>query len=178
MAKEYTKEELWGLYYKLPQPLKDAIFSLETANSISSSCDRNNVEQVPKVAYFVGLVLTGLIPPRDFQQTLEKEVGLKKAAAQSIATELSRFIFYPVKLHLEQLYKTPGTQDTTDKVAIPTPRHSSTETYAAESPSAKPKKQDDYIVRQVSENPPEVEKKPLVEEPKEKSADSYREPID
>jgi len=123
MAKEYTKEELWGLYEKLPPELREAVFSEETADRIFSVCERNNVNEVSKVAYYVGLALMGVLLPKDFQKTLEKEVGLKKTAAQEVSHQISRFIFYPVKLQLEQLHKVPGEKGG-EKVVMPTPRHS------------------------------------------------------
>lgn len=108
MAKEYTKEELWKLYEKLPQELKEVIFSEETANNIHNVCERNDIgdKRISEVARYTGRVLLGLLPLDDFQKTLEKEVKLEKEAAKRVARELFRFIFYSVKTSLEELYKT------------------------------------------------------------------------
>ena len=106
MAKEYTREELWKLYQKLPEELKEAIFSEETAENIWNICERNNVEKISSVAKYVGNVLVGVLPPEDFQETLEKELKIKKEVAKKVAQEINRFIFFPVRPALEQLYKT------------------------------------------------------------------------
>jgi hypothetical protein len=109
MAKEYSKEELWKLYEKLPQELKEAIFSEETAEDIWNICERNGIEdeRVSGVARYTGRVLMGLIPPDEFQENLEKELKLKKSQAKKLAQEINRFIFFPVKASLEKIYKIP-----------------------------------------------------------------------
>ena len=105
MIKEYTKEQVWKLYEKLPDELKEAIFSGETADDIWNICDRNEVNEVSKVAKYAGYVLMGVLPPDEFQETLEVEAGIKKEMAKKVTQEINRFIFYPVKPCLEEVYK-------------------------------------------------------------------------
>ena len=106
MPKEYTREEFWKLYEKLPQELKGALFAEETGNNIYETCKRNGVENnLDQIVEYVGQVLVGVLPPDEFQATLEKEVKLKKDIAKKVAQEINRFIFYPVKSSLEELYK-------------------------------------------------------------------------
>lgn len=108
MAKEYTKEELWKLYEKLPQELKETVFAEETANNIYNICERNNIKdnRTSEVARYTGRTLLGVLPPDEFQETLKKEVKLEEGVAKRVAQEINRFIFYPVKASLEELYKT------------------------------------------------------------------------
>jgi hypothetical protein len=107
MPREYTKEELWKLYKKLPKELQEAIFAEETADHIYEICERYEVpeEKVPEIAKEVGNVLLGLLPPNEFQEILEKEIKLEREIAKRVAQEIHRFIFYPVKSSLEELYK-------------------------------------------------------------------------
>lgn len=107
MQRQYTKDELWKLYDKLPQELKELVFANETAEHIANICERFLVPQelVPKVATETGNVLLGLLTPEEFQKNLVKDIGLKKDVAQGVAREINRFIFYPVKPALEQLHK-------------------------------------------------------------------------
>ena len=106
MPKKYTQEQFWKLYEKLPQELKDALFAEETGNNISEICERNKAEEnLGDIVDYVGHVLVGVLPPEEFQKVLEKEIGLGKEIAKKIAQEINRFIFYPVKPSLEQLYK-------------------------------------------------------------------------
>ena len=107
MPREYTKEQLWKLYEKLPEELKEAVFAEETANNIDDICTRNGIEdnRISEIARYTGRVLIGVLPPEDFQETLEKELKLEKDLAKKVSQEINRFIFYPVKASLEELYK-------------------------------------------------------------------------
>lgn len=106
MPKKLTREQIWKLYEKLPQELQDVFFSQETGDVTHEICKRNEVlEKLSDIVEYVGQVLLGVLPPDEFQQTLEKEVGLEKDVAKKVSREINRFIFYPVKSSLEQLYK-------------------------------------------------------------------------
>jgi len=95
------------LTYLILDELKEAIFSEETVENIFNICSRNGVEdeRISKVAKYVGRVLLGLLPPDEFQETLERELKLEREKAKRISQEIYRFIFYPVKSSLEELYK-------------------------------------------------------------------------
>jgi hypothetical protein len=124
MAKEYTKEQFWKLYEKLPQELKDALFAEETGDDIYDVCKRNEVEEyLGEIVDYVGQVLLGFLTPEDFQNTLEKELNLEEGVAKKVAKEINRFIFYPVKPTLEQLYQSEiiSTEKTTERPAIERP---------------------------------------------------------
>ena len=107
MEKEYSQEQLWKLYERLPEELKDIIFSEETANDIGDICTRNGIEaeRISEIARLVGQVFLGLIPPGEFQDALEKEVKLSPEKAKKISSGISRFIFSSVKYRLAELYK-------------------------------------------------------------------------
>ena len=107
MPEEYSKGQIWKLYEKLPEELREAIFSEETADSIWEICSRNGIEdeRVSEVARYTGRVLMGLLPPDELEETLKKELKLEKEVAKKISQEISRFILYPVKTSLEELYK-------------------------------------------------------------------------
>lgn len=106
MAGKYTKEQFWKLYRNLPQELQDALFSEETGDNIYDICKRNEVEEnLGEIVDYVGQVLIGILPPEEFQNTLEKELKLKKEVAKEIFHEINRFIFFPVKENLAVLYK-------------------------------------------------------------------------
>ena len=105
MSGNYTSEQLWKLYKNLPEELKEAVFSMETTNSIYDICARNEIEKVKELAKLVGYVLIGVLPPDEFQENIKKELKLKEEKAKSVAQETYRFIFYPVKPLLEEIYK-------------------------------------------------------------------------
>jgi len=105
MVKQHTKDELWKLFDRLPEELKEAVFSQETADHIFSICERYDVDNVSEVARHVGLVLMGVLMPNELMVALTKEVGLKKPVAEKVAQEINRFIFYPVQSALKQLHR-------------------------------------------------------------------------
>ena len=128
MALEYSKDQLWPLYEKLPEDLKEAIFSVATADSINNVCVNNGVEEndIPEIAKYTGYVLLGVLPPNDLERILTEEVKLKNDAAKKISWEISRFVFFPVKASLEMIYKTeltpPPAQMTEEKAPRGRPR--------------------------------------------------------
>ena len=165
MQNQYTREELWKLYRKLPEELQEAIFSAETTGHIGTVCERNNVhaELIPRVASQVGNVLMGLTLPDEFQKVLERDVGLKKPIAQQVNREVTRFIFYPVKPALEQLHqinigKQGGEQ--TAKPAGPTVQEAPP---SMTEPAEQPSKADEKVFSEEFEQ-------------EQKKDDAYREP--
>jgi len=133
MAKKYTSEQFWKLYEKLPKELKDALFAEETGNNIYDTCERNGIlKNLGEVVEYVGQVLVGVLPPDDFQETLEKEIKLKNDVAKKVAREINRFIFYPVKINLEELYGTEIAPPAQPKIS------SLRETPPRETPKEKP----------------------------------------
>ena len=158
---QYEQEEMWKIYEKLPEELKQAVFSAENADHTFSICERHGVNECSKVASLIGLVLMGVLLPRNFEAALVKELGIDSDTAQRVAQEVNRFIFYPVKQQLEQLHAKPGEVGTPQEVGIATPRHSG-ERGAS-----------DYIV-ETEENPEPQEA--FREE--QKGPDTYREPTE
>ena len=105
MAKKYKEKQFWQLYAKLPQELKDAVFAEETDNSIYETCERNKItDKHEQIIEYVGQVLIGLLKPDEFQATIEQELELDTSVAKKVTREINRFIFFPVKRGLEDIY--------------------------------------------------------------------------
>ena len=106
MAEEMNPEQFWKLYKKLPQELKDALFAEETGVNISEICQRNNIlENFSQIVDLVGEVLLGLLPPEEFPVVLGKTILLEEETVKRITHEINRFIFFPVKESLADLYR-------------------------------------------------------------------------
>ena len=107
MPRQYTQEQLDKIYEKLPEELREAIFSVETAENIGDIGDQYGVvdERLNKISEYVGYVLMGLVLPQEFLGILEKEVKLPKVLAEAITKDLNRLVFYPVRPALEQLHR-------------------------------------------------------------------------
>lgn len=104
---EYTPEQLWPLFEKLPVDLKEAVFSVETADNIYDVCTKNGLgeEKIPVIARYTGYVLLGVLSPNDFEKTLKGEGKLSDDLAKKIGWEISRLIFFPLRASLEVIYK-------------------------------------------------------------------------
>lgn len=103
---EYSQEELWSLYKKLPEDLRYAIFAPETATNIDKIAGRYDIEQVSELARYVGRVLMGLLPPPEFKKLISKDLDADENTARKIFQEINAFIFYPVRESLNHLYET------------------------------------------------------------------------
>ncbi len=105
---EYPKEQLQQLYKNLPKDLQEATFSEEVARNLREICLKNGVtgeNTIFEITKNLGYVFLGLLPPNELQDVLEKELKLEKNKAEPIASEISRFIFLPIRGSLEGLYK-------------------------------------------------------------------------
>ena len=103
-----SKDKLWAIYEILPNDLKDAIFSEDTADAIWNICKLQDVEKVSEVAKIVGRVLMGLLPTEMFMASLQDELGINLDTAKKVTMEIEHFIFNPVKDDLDDLYKKEG----------------------------------------------------------------------
>jgi hypothetical protein len=131
MPKELTPEQFWKLYEKLPPELKDAIFAEETGDNIYGVCERNDVtDKLQDIVGLVSQILVGVLPAEDFQKSLE-ELKMEKETAKKVAQEINRFVFYPVKPALDQLYQMGTTTGKEEPSGAP---KTGTEQIPAESP--------------------------------------------
>ncbi len=98
--KEYLK-----LKKNLPRNLQKLLSSTEMHESLESICKKHEVfHYLSSVHEYVGKAILGLLPPDEFQKTVQEGLGLSKEKAKNITKEINRFIFYPVKSLLEDLY--------------------------------------------------------------------------
>jgi len=104
----YPKEQLRELYKDLPKDLQKATFSEEVAANIQEVCAENSItddDVIFDITKNIGYVFLGLLAPNEFSNVLEKELKIEKKKAEQISSELTRFIFLPLKKSLEALYQ-------------------------------------------------------------------------
>ena len=104
MLKEYTREELRDLYRKLPEDIKESMSSEHVTDAIYNTCERNEVEDAPKVTKIIALVILGVLPPESLPKTFHEELNLSVEVSEKVSQEINRFIFYPIKDHLSAIY--------------------------------------------------------------------------
>lgn len=111
---DYTKKQLLEISQKIPEELKDTLFSDKTVDDIFDICQKNKVpkQKISPVAKYVTRVLLGLLPINEFKNILEKELKFNSNIAKKVAQEINQLIFHPVKSSLEKLYKTEITSST------------------------------------------------------------------
>ncbi len=145
---EYPKEQLSQLYKNLPKDLQEALFSEENTRNLREICLKNGVmdeDIIFKLTKNLAYVFLGLLPPNELQGVLEKELNLKNSQAEQIASEISRYLFLPLKKSLEALYKIeikPGLQPE----ALPLPSKTA-------QAKRKPKKQDIHREQDIYKEP-------------------------
>jgi hypothetical protein len=102
----YSPEEIWKLYQHLPQEIKDALFSDEIFDEIEKIGKRYNLnsQQITQLSDLVTTTLLGLLPVESLEETLIKDLKLGLTESKRITIELYRYIFYPLKASLEQVY--------------------------------------------------------------------------
>ena len=150
MIMKYSPEQVDRALSTLPEELKEAIFSVETADAIRNACTKQNItdERLGQVAENTGYVLMGLLQPSEFIEVLGKDIGLQKQGGE-IARDINRFVFFPVKAALEQLHEIP-TQKAVSQPATPE-LPGTTSQGKAEEAEKRPKKQGSDKYRESTE---------------------------
>ena len=107
MPKKYTKEELKKPKEVIPSDVLEALFSEETPFKISEICIKNGVEEeekIEEIAYQIGQVLLGRLPPNELRKIFETELTLDPLIAKKISEEINLNIFSPIKDSLAKVY--------------------------------------------------------------------------
>jgi len=105
---DYPKEQLRELYKDLPKDLQKATFSKEVAANIQEVCKENGITDdgvIFDITKNIGYVFLGLLATNEFSDFLEKELKIEKKKAEQISSEITRFVFLPLKKSLEALYQ-------------------------------------------------------------------------
>lgn len=102
----YTQEQLQKRYETLPDDLKKAIFSVETADIIQKISKKYNlqIDKMGELASETGLLMLGFTFPKDYIKNLSARLGTDIETAKKIAQEINAEIFAPVKEHLKKLH--------------------------------------------------------------------------
>jgi hypothetical protein len=102
----YSQKEILDKYENLPEDLKEALFSVNTAKSIQEVGKNNNltVEKVGILAEETGLIMMGLIPTNQYIPRLTKRLNVKKEQAQKIAQEINTKIFTKIRENLKVIH--------------------------------------------------------------------------
>ena len=105
MDKEYTQEEIDAIIDTLPEDVKDAIFSVNTAKIISEVGKKYglHVDQMGDLGTATGDILLGIARPTDFVDNLQTKLKIERVRASEVAAEINEKIFSKVRESLRAL---------------------------------------------------------------------------
>jgi hypothetical protein len=151
-----SKDFFWQTYEKLPDSLKEALFSEENFNIVSAICEKNGItdeEVKSQVLKYVGKTLMGLLPIKEFSISIELELNLDADVASAISSDIDNQIFSHLRIELNKLYleKVAEKKNISDNVIV---------------------KKEEAIKPKEGDKPKEPAPAPAP-----KNADTYREPI-
>lgn len=102
-----SKDAFWKEYEKLPDAIKEALFSEENFKIVSDICEVNGVtgeDSKSELMKYVGRTLMGKLPIKDFFVTLELEMDMETNKAKTISREIDRKIFSGLRIALNKIY--------------------------------------------------------------------------
>jgi len=105
-----SKKQILNRWDTLPDSLKEAIFSSFNVDLIWSVGAINHLtnDKISKIAMLAGDILMGFVHLEDFAPEIRKELNINPEMANSIAAEIDRKIFSPVKKDLRSVYRPPA----------------------------------------------------------------------
>ncbi|MFA5024809.1 MAG: hypothetical protein WC523_07750, partial [Patescibacteria group bacterium] len=94
-------------YNSLAQELKEALFSDATSDIINRVCDFYHLsdEKADLLTLLIGDVLMGFVHYNDFSKILAEKMAGNTVVAQSIAKEIDKELFLPLRKFLREVYK-------------------------------------------------------------------------
>lgn len=183
----YTAKELLERYKGLPKALQEAITRVDTAEIIKEVGQNHKlmIDKVGELADETGLVMLGLVHPKDYIPHLIERLNIDRETTRTIADEINNRIFFPVREYLKKIHRLEE---------APEPLTPAEETPTVEMP--KPEKPVDQLPmpeEKAEPSPPSksifeaktqegVFRQPLqtsekIPEPPAKKIDPYREPV-
>ncbi len=112
--KKIDQEEFVKLYKTLPPRLQSALFSEEIGNNVEKICRRYEInDKFSDILNAISQTLLGLLPIEDFEKVLIRDVGINMSQSKEIFREITRFVFFPIRDDLAEVY---GTGSESEKI--------------------------------------------------------------
>lgn len=111
MTEEKTIEEkLQERFEQLPPVVQAAIGSAEVEEHLRKLSEQHklHLDQWQLLENEVMLTLLGLQPAEELAHNIQKDVGVDKEAAESLAADISRIVFIPIRKELEEQLEHPN----------------------------------------------------------------------
>ncbi|PIP86345.1 hypothetical protein COV42_01965 [Candidatus Campbellbacteria bacterium CG11_big_fil_rev_8_21_14_0_20_44_21] len=107
--KKYDTEELNDIFDRLPEPLREAISSVETADKLEDIRKKFglHVDQAGKLGSETGFVLLGLVPIKEFRRNVKRKLGIDEELTEKIVRAVDEKILSDVRESLKNLTSGP-----------------------------------------------------------------------
>ena len=102
----YTQQQIDERYEKLPDVLKDAMFSPDIADKMVEAGKKAGLtlDKIGEIAEETGFVVLGLTAPKDFVKALEARLEKDAGKAVEIAKEINHQVFFPLREELKKAH--------------------------------------------------------------------------
>lgn len=102
----YTREQLNEKIKNLPEDVKNAIFSINSAEIIKNVGEKHglHIDKIGDLGAETGYVMYGITPPKDFVTSLAKKLSLPEDKARAIAQDVNEQIFRPIRESLQKIH--------------------------------------------------------------------------
>ncbi|MEK7576243.1 MAG: hypothetical protein AAB482_00975, partial [Patescibacteria group bacterium] len=104
--KTFTQQEILDRYDKLPQAVRDAIFSDSNSDKMLSIGRKHGLllNKIGVLAAETGYVMVGLTHPNEFVGRLAEIFQIAPMKAKEIAEDINEQVFKPIREHLSALH--------------------------------------------------------------------------
>jgi len=118
---QYSNEQLFEAYKKLPKDIQEAITGVNTSTMIQALGNKYSLtsDKITNLADQTGLVMLGLSPAKDFIINIARNVYIDKETARKIAADINTQIFSKIRDSLKKIHGTLGEEET--KIETPPP---------------------------------------------------------
>jgi hypothetical protein len=109
---DFSETQIQEHFQKLPKVLQDAITSADIQQHLRGIADtyKLHLDQWNLLEDQVMLALMGMLPAKDLKENIVRRVGVDEATAISLAADISRTVFDPVRGELERHLEHPEAQ--------------------------------------------------------------------
>jgi len=101
-----TEEQILEKYEKLPNDLKEAIFGAEVTEAVNGIGGKYNlhIDKIGELANETGMVMLGMVSPKDFIRNLSERLEVNMETAGKIASDVNSQVFLKVRESLKKLH--------------------------------------------------------------------------
>lgn len=173
---KYTQQQLEERYQKLPDILKDAMFSADIAAKIFTIGKKHGltIDKIGLMAEETGYIILGLTRPAEFIQILNESLAVEESKARAIAIDISHQVLFPLREALKTTHQVEVSEEAMQKnfIILKKPALPQMATTPAPQSSLPP-----LIIKPLEEKPPIFIPTPTPKPPVEKTAPLLLSPL-